>query len=100
MSISHCISQWGMDFRPHYRLLHIIRDIIPDTPILALTATATKEVRYDIRSTLGLRDPCEVLTSFDRPNLQFIVHRKSSVWNDLRQWVSISFSFSSILSYL
>lgn len=83
-----------MDFRPDFRRLRIIRDVIPDTPILALTATATEKVRYDIRSTLGLIDPCMVLTSFDRPNLEFIVHAKSSVWNDLRQWVNILFIFA------
>lgn len=64
---------------------------MPNIPILALTATATEKVRYDIRSTLGLLDPCTVLTSFDRPNLEFLVYKKSTVWGDLRQWVNILF---------
>lgn len=86
---SHCLSYWGHDFRTDYRRLNIIRDIIPDTPILALTATATEQVRYDIISTLGLRNPREIVTGFDRPNLEFIVHEKSgNVWNDLGQWVT------------
>lgn len=85
---SHCVSQWGMDFRPDFRRLRVIRDFIPNTPILALTATATAKVRYDIRSTLGLIDPCMVLTSFDRPNLEFIIHKKTEEWNDLCQWVN------------
>lgn len=80
-----------MDFRPHFRQLNVIRDIVPNTPILALTATATQRVRYDIRQMLGLVNPLEVLTSFDRPNLEFIVHEKTGV-DDLLQWV-ISISF-------
>lgn len=89
---SHCVSQWGLDFRPAFRRLNVIRDILPDTPILALTATATAKMVYDIRSTLGLRDPYTIRTSFDRPNLEFIIHKKTGVWSDLRQWVNILFS--------
>lgn len=77
-----------MDFRTDFRRLCDIRDIIPDTPILALTATATAQVRHDIRQTLGLVNPCEVVTSFDRPNLEFIVYEKNG-WGDLLQWVNI-----------
>lgn len=82
------MSGWGHDFRTSYRQLGIIRSLIPDVPILALTATATDKVRYDIKSLLGLRNPLEILTSFDRPNLEFIVHEKTSAWNDLGQWVT------------
>lgn len=58
-------------------------------PILALTATATDKVRHDIHSMLGLRNVLSVGTSFDRPNLKFIVHEKSaSVWTDLEPWVT------------
>lgn len=56
--------------------------------MLALTATATDKVRHDIKTSLGLRNPCEILTSFDRPNLEFIVHEKTSIWDDLRPWVT------------
>lgn len=55
---------------------------------MALTATATELVRHDIKSSLGLIDPEEILTSFDRPNLEFIVYEKTSVWRDLSQWVT------------
>lgn len=82
------MSAWGHDFRTDYRRLSIIRSLLPDVPILALTATATDKVRHDIKTLLGLRNPCEILTSFDRPNLEFIVHEKTSVWNDLGQWVT------------
>lgn len=90
-----------MDFRTDYRRLNIIRDIIPNIPILALTATATEKVRYDIRSTLGLRNPREIITGFDRPNLEFIVHEKTkNVWNDLSQWVTYMTSGSVIIYVL
>lgn len=86
---SHCVSDWGFDFRPDYRRLNIIRAIIPDVPMLALTATATNKVRYDIHSMLGLRNARTFRTNFDRPNLEFIVHEKStSIWNDLKPWVT------------
>lgn len=82
-----------MDFRPDFRRLSVIRDMIPDTPILALTATATQQVRFDIRQMLGLVNPYEVLTSFDRPNLEFIVSEKAG-WGDLLQWVTDHATFS------
>lgn len=86
---SHCVTQWGLDFRQDFRRINVIRTIIPDTPILALTATATDRVRHDIRSSLELRNALEILTSFDRPNLEFIVHEKSSrPWIDLSPWVT------------
>lgn len=77
------MSQWGHDFRPDFRKLNIIRTTVPDTPILALTATATANVRNDIANMLCLREPKLILTSFDRTNLEFFVYRKSSISNDL-----------------
>lgn len=80
--------------------MDIIRAIIPNVPILALTATATAHVRYDIRSSLHLTNAREILTSFDRPNLNFIVRQKSdSKWNDLRQWV-LEMSSGSVIIYV
>ncbi|XP_031625026.1 Werner syndrome ATP-dependent helicase-like [Contarinia nasturtii] len=88
---SHCVSEWGLDFRLDYRKLNIIRETISDTPILALTATATARIRHDIRSTLRLQNPLEIVTSFDRPNLEFIVYEKSrNVWSDIGPWVSLN----------
>lgn len=67
----------------------VLRQTIPNTPILALTATATAKVRYDIISTLGLQNPHEIVTSFDRSNLEFIVHEKShDEWSDLEPFVT------------
>jgi ATP-dependent DNA helicase RecQ len=68
---AHCISQWGHDFRPDYRRLSDVRSMLGDLPVTALTATATPDVRRDIATQLDLSDPVEILTGFDRPNLQF-----------------------------
>ncbi|RYY65710.1 MAG: ATP-dependent DNA helicase RecQ, partial [Chitinophagaceae bacterium] len=71
---AHCISEWGHDFRPEYRRLKEMMDMInPDIPIIALTATATPKVQSDIVKNLGLRDPNIFISSFNRPNLSYEV---------------------------
>ncbi len=67
---AHCISTWGHDFRPDYRLIGGALDACGRPPIGAFTATATPAVRQDIASNLGLRDPLVVVTGFNRPNLR------------------------------
>lgn len=84
---AHSISQWGHDFRTDYRKLNIIRSIIPNVPILAMTATATEKVRFDMNSMLGLINPRIILTSFDRTNLEFIIKPKTWPWDDIKPWV-------------
>ena len=74
---AHCISEWGHDFRPEYRRLKEVRQLIPSIPILALTATATERVRADISTQLELRDPAVFLASFNRPNLKYQVIAKA-----------------------
>ncbi|MSO56471.1 MAG: DNA helicase RecQ [Acidobacteria bacterium] len=68
---AHCISQWGHDFRPEYRQLGRLRQLLPGVSLHAYTATATGRVRRDIATQLGLRDPIEFVGSFDRPNLLY-----------------------------
>ena len=69
---AHCISQWGQDFRPSYLRIKEFVDSLPSRPVMgAFTATATAHVRDDIRTHLALKDPYEVTTGFDRPNLYF-----------------------------
>ncbi|NTU68869.1 MAG: DNA helicase RecQ [Chlorobiaceae bacterium] len=73
---AHCISEWGHDFRPDYLALSAIRDIRPEIPVAAFTATATDRVRQDISTRLGLRNPLLVKASFDRPNLSYEIREK------------------------
>lgn len=70
---AHCISQWGHDFRPSYKLIPDLYQIKGDVQILAFTATATKEVREDIINNLQLSNPFIKVTGFDRKNLYFKV---------------------------
>jgi ATP-dependent DNA helicase RecQ len=69
---AHCISEWGHDFRPEYRRLREMMEMInPTAPMIALTATATPKVQSDILRNLGLRDPQVYISSFNRPNLYY-----------------------------
>jgi ATP-dependent DNA helicase RecQ len=72
---AHCISEWGHDFRPEYRQLSRLRELFPDRPIAAFTASATQRVRHDIIEQLCLRDPYKHIASFRRPNLRYIVRQ-------------------------
>lgn len=76
---AHCVSQWGQDFRPEYRKIAEFVSALPKRPVLgAFTATATRTVRRDIAALLELRNPVQVTTGFDRPNLYFGVETPNS----------------------
>jgi ATP-dependent DNA helicase RecQ len=81
---AHCISQWGHDFRPEYRQLGRLREDFPGTSLHAFTATATDRVRQDIVGELRLRDPIELVGSFDRPNLTYRVLRRGGLHKQLQ----------------
>ena len=80
---AHCISEWGHDFRPDYRNLKFLKKLFPNTPIIALTATATLKVRGDIVKQLSLVNPQIFVSSFNRENLNLIVMQKKNVFNKI-----------------
>lgn len=80
---SHCISQWGYDFRPAYLKIAEIRTLLPSTPILALTATATPEVVKDIQERLAFKKENVFQMSFERKNLAYIVRRTENKADEL-----------------
>ena len=80
---AHCISEWGHDFRPDYRALSELRTEFPDTPVMALTATATERVRRDIVEQLALGDCRQFISGFDRNNLTYRVQPRAGAWEAL-----------------
>jgi ATP-dependent DNA helicase RecQ len=77
---AHCVSEWGHDFRPDYRMLRGLMDAFPQVPRLALTATADNQTRADVMAQLGIADTGLVLAGFDRPNIRYAIrHRDNPV---------------------
>src|SRR3990172_3267115 len=84
---SHCISEWGHDFRPEYRQLKMLKDKFPDVPLIALTATATPVVQRDIISQLRLRDSKVFTASFNRKNLYYQIRPKDNPFRQILQYL-------------
>ena len=80
---AHCISQWGYDFRPSYLQIAAIRELLPEAPMLALTATATPEVAQDIMEKLKFKAPNLLQKSFERKNLVYVVRRTENKQKEL-----------------
>ncbi len=81
---AHCISQWGHDFRPEYRQLGRLRQLLPGISLHAYTATATARVRRDIAAQLALQSPVEFVGAFDRPNLFYRVLPRATLKRQLQ----------------
>ncbi|MDP2217821.1 MAG: DNA helicase RecQ [Methanolobus sp.] len=84
---SHCISEWGHDFRPEYRKLSMLKKKFPKVPIIALTATATPKVREDTLNQLGLTNPKTYIASFNRSNLLYEIRPKKETYDQMLQYL-------------
>ncbi len=82
---AHCISDWGHDFRPEYRMLRALKQQFPGVAVHAYTATATENVRHDIARELHLEKPNMLVGSFDRPNLIYRVQRRTDLNKQIRE---------------
>lgn len=95
---SHCVSQWGQDFRPSYLKIAQFIDRLTNRPVVsAFTATATPQVRDDILDKLGLQEPYVLTTGFDRKNLYFSVHKPENKLVALKEYISENASDSGIV---
>ncbi|WP_395392126.1 DNA helicase RecQ [Novosphingobium sp. BL-8A] len=81
---AHCVSEWGHDFRPDYRLLKPLLDAFPTVPRLALTATADHHTRSDILAQLGIPDEGLIVAGFDRPNIRYAIRPRETAMRQLK----------------
>jgi len=95
---AHCISEWGHDFRSDYRTLNLLRKEFAPVPIIALTATATKQVADDIVEQLEVPKMKRFISSFNRQNLTYRVEHKSNTFNKLVHWIN-KFKGESVIIY-
>jgi len=94
---AHCISEWGHDFRPEYRRIRPIIDVIGRSPIIALTATATPKVQHDIQKNLGILEADVFKSSFNRPNLYYEVKSKQDVTKEIIKYIKNNTGKSGII---
>ncbi len=96
---AHCISQWGHDFRPEYTKLSILKTKFPNTVLMALTATADKQTREDIISTLSFSSNKIFISSFNRPNIKYTITTKDNEKKQLLQFIKDNYSHDSGIVY-
>ncbi|XP_057371792.1 recQ-like DNA helicase Blm [Daphnia carinata] len=99
---AHCVSQWGHDFRPDYKKLSVLKEKFPNVPTMALTATATPRVRFDILRQLNMKNPKWFLSSFNRPNLKYRVlpkKMKAGMITEIAELITQRFNRKSGIVY-
>ncbi len=84
---AHCVSQWGHEFRKDYTRLGELKDLFPDTPVIALTATADAKTRVDISEQLRLNSPKTFVSSFDRPNIKYMIEDRDDELKQLDKFI-------------
>lgn len=94
---AHCVSQWGHDFRPDYAQLGQLKQDFPNTPFIALTATADDTTQNDIVALLGLNNCFKYVASFDRPNIRYILQEKFSALTQLKDYLQKNAKSSGIV---
>lgn len=94
---AHCISEWGHDFRPEYRRLREIFEKISNVPVIALTATATPKVQYDIQKNLNMLDAKVFKSSFNRDNLYYEIRPKKDVEKEIIRYIRTKEGKSGII---
>jgi ATP-dependent DNA helicase RecQ len=85
---AHCVSEWGHDFRPDYRLLRPLMDAFPEVPRLALTATADAHTRADILEQLGIPAEGLIVSGFDRPNIRYGIGARDNATRQIAQFLA------------